>query len=125
MWEVWPTRRFRPALALPIAQRAWLALTVFILALTGTASAQSGKRYVPHLGLSVLSPTKVAFHPGGDLFLIVNDDGRIDLINISVPSRLLKIFEIFADARDAAFSPEGDGIVSSGADGTVRLWGAA
>ena len=123
MWKAWRIRRLWVAWALLTAQNACLALTLLTLALASTASAQSEKRYVPQLGLSVLSPKKVAFHLSrDDLLLVVNDDGRIDLLNIPDPNRLLKIGEIFASATDAAFSPKGDWIVSGGRDGTVRLW---
>ncbi len=93
------------------------------------ASANQDVRIVPQLSLTDLNPRKVAFAPDdGDLLLVVNRHGRIDLLDISNPYRPVKTAELFAGAWDAAFIPEaasppnGARIVSGGDDGSVRLW---
>jgi|HubBroStandDraft_1064217.scaffolds.fasta_scaffold00077_45 hypothetical protein len=95
---------------------------------SGASAATEPFRIVPQLELTDLHPKKVAFAPDDDtLLMVVNDNGRIDIFDISNPGRPVKITEIGAGAEDAAFTPKGTPrgqieIVSGGRDGTVRLW---
>jgi WD40 repeat protein len=94
-----------------------------LVALCLPAAARDARRFVPQLALTDLSPRKVAFAPGDAALLIfVNQHGRIDLFDVSNPGRVLKVTEVLAGAKDAAFSPDGTRIVSGGLGGTVRVW---
>jgi WD40 repeat protein len=102
-------------------------LAVFAATLVGNSAsirAAEKARLVPQLELTDLSPRKVAFAPDdASSLLVVNQTGRIDLFDISNPGRPAKTSEIATNALDAAFSPNGASIVSSGGeDGAVRLW---
>ena len=60
-------------------------------------------RYVPQLGLTELAPEKVSFNPrDAQTLMVVNRNGRIDLIDVSNPDRPIKMLEIRAGASDAA-----------------------
>ena len=62
-------------------------------------------RYVPQLGLTELAPTKVSFNPReAQTLMVVNRNGRIDLLDVSNPDRPIKMLEIFAGASDARSS---------------------
>ena len=54
--------------------------------------------------------------------MILNRDGRIDILDIHDRRNIVKKLEIWSGARATIFSPNGERIVSGGADGTVRLW---
>ncbi|MGH6923639.1 MAG: WD40 repeat domain-containing protein, partial [Propylenella sp.] len=90
-------------------------------------TAAEDVRFVPQLSLTDLAPLKVAYAPNDEtLLLVVNQNGRIDIFDITSVDRPVKITEIAAGARDAAFSAKDDReelrIASGGLDGTVRLW---
>jgi len=109
------------------SSQCWAALValtqVVFFALVADRALAEEIRYVPQLGLTELAPTKVSFNPrDAQTLMVVNRNGRIDLIDVSNPDRPIKMLEIHAGARDAAFNPAGDRIVSGGLDGTVRLW---
>src|SRR5215470_10124516 len=72
-----------------------LAATLF--ARTAASATFEDTRFVAQLELTDLQPRKVAFAPDdASLLLVVNDHGRIDLIDISNPGRPAKITEIAA-----------------------------
>ena len=107
--------------------RSWAALVVLIqaafLGFVADRALAEEIRYVPQLGLTELAPTKVSFNPrDAQTLMVVNRNGRIDLLDVSNPDRPIKMLEIHAGASDAAFNPAGERIVSGGRDGTVRLW---
>lgn len=109
-------------------QRGWLqiwssqsraALVVLaqaaLLAVAADCAFAEEIRYVPQLGLTELAPTKVAYNPSdAQTLMVVNRNGRIDLLDISDPKNPIKKLEIYAGALDAAFNPAGDRIVSGG-----------
>ena len=72
------------------------------------AAARETPRLVPQLELTDLEPQKLAFAPDdATLLMVVNESGRIDLFDIGNPGRPVKITEIGAAARAAAFAPKG------------------
>ena len=80
-------------------------------------------RFVPQPNLTELSPQFVTFHPSeANVIMVVNRDGRIDVLDIRDRNRPVKTLEIPTTARTAAFSPDGSQIVSGGLDGMLRLW---
>ena len=86
------------------------------------------RRFVPQLNLTSLTPRQIRFAPDDDtLLLVVNDTGRIDVVDLSNSCEPVKITEIETDALDASFSPRETPrdklrIISGGLDGMVRLW---
>src|SRR5215471_764702 len=103
-------------------------LVVVLLVKSIPSIAQEKIRFVPQLELTDLNPATVSFAPDdGTLLLVINYHGRIDLFDLSNPGRPVKITEIVAGAKNAAFTPKGTSrdkikIVSVGFDGNVRLW---
>ena len=97
-----------------------------MLGLIGSVTAEV--RFVPQLVLTSLAPIEVAYLPGDDeKIMVVNSDGRIDILDVSHSKGPIKLTEIHAGARDAMIGPVSASwrdmrIVSGGADGTVRLW---
>jgi WD40 repeat protein len=86
-------------------------------------------RFVPQLEITDLHPVQVRFAPNEDdaLLMVVNQNGRIDVLDISNPDAPVKVTEIQAGAADAGFTPgrtrrDDIRIASGGFDGTVRLW---
>jgi WD40 repeat protein len=115
-------------MGMAVAARTIALAFVGMAAMCVPAAARETPRFVPQLALTELQPQKVAFAPDdATLLMVVNESGRIDLFDISNPNRPVKITEIAAAAKDAAFTPKGTArdkirIVSGGPDGTVRLW---
>ena len=97
-----------------------------MLGLIGSVTAEV--RFVPQLELTSLVPIEVAYLPGDDeKIMVVNSNGRIDILDVSHPKGPVKLTEIHAAALNAAIGPANASwrdmrIVSGGADGTVRLW---
>ena len=102
-------------------------IALIIWALTGALADNDPEvRFVPQLDVSLMLPVAISFHPQReDLLLIVNDNGRIDVIDISELEKPFKVSEIYAAATDAKFRPHAKTvqIASVGMDGKVRLWG--
>lgn len=101
-----------PLRALKLRTTAFSAagLIGLVVALTTAISVPADERvrFVPQLELTDSSPRKVSFAPDdGVLLLVVNNHGRIDVLELSNPGRPVKIAEIFAGALDAAFVPMG------------------
>ena len=113
-----------PVPQLTSARTAFLrAVLVLLIAIPTSTSADDSAVLVPQLTLTDLRPRAAIFHPtNNDIVLIVNDNGRIDILRIGDWENPIKELEIMAGARTAALSPTDDVIVSGGADGTVRLW---
>jgi hypothetical protein len=87
---------------------ALFALVASLLGSSRPSAANGAIRFVPQLGLTDLSPARVVFAPDDDtLLMVVNSRGHVDIFNISNPGRPVKITEIAAGARDAAFTPKG------------------
>src|SRR5262245_25863660 len=88
------------------------------------AAAPDAPRFVPQLALTDLKARKVAVAPDEPTLLtVINGHHRIDLFDISIPSRPVKITEILAAANDAAFAPKGtardkSGMITGSRDGT-------
>ena len=81
---------------------------------------------VPQLAVSDLQPRAVAFTAANDLVVALNENGRVDVLDVSDPDSPVKLGERFADASALAVSPASareDTIVATGhLHGTVRLW---
>ena len=101
------------------------AIMVFLITTPTPAPSDPNVVHIPQLTLTDLRPQVAVFHPrDNSRILVVNDVGRIDVFNIGDWANPTKEVEIWAGARAAAFSPNGELIVSGSADGTVRLWNA-
>ena len=98
-------------------------LLLMVISPISTLTAMEDVRFVPQLSLTVLSPDSVAFHPrDNNLLMVLNESGRIYVLDVSALERPIKKVEIPSWALAAAYSPNGRRIVSSGPDGTLRLW---
>lgn len=106
-----------------------MVLRALLLALTlvpPSAAFSEDPRLVPQFGLTNFNPWSVTFHPKNrNLLLILNQEGRIDLLDIRKWSEPVKILELPGQARSVAFDPDGQHLISGGFDGTLRFWDAA
>jgi|GEM_PF-829246 len=101
-----------------------------VLALLTASSASfastrtDSPRFVPQLEITSFTPRSVALAGTAGLLVVANNDGRVDVLDVSDPSRPQKLSEFFAGATSIAVSSgAGESRIATGADnGTVRLW---
>ena len=101
-------------------------LLIFFVVLTTAHPGVAGEsNFVAQLGLTSFKPKSVAYHPlSENLLMVLNESGRIDILDISDPSRPVKKVEILGRATSAVFSPDGAYIVSGDWEGWLRFWDA-
>jgi WD40 repeat protein len=89
--------------------------------------AVSGGQVQPTVSISIGSQANAAaVSPGGSTLAVGNNDGTIQLWNISTGQQIgITITTGDGPIRSLAFSPDGNTLASDGADGTVRLWSTA
>ena len=108
-------------------RRPIVALLTFVAALLCAVPATArNDRLVPQPVLTSVNPRLVLFHPNEqDTLMVLNWDGRIDILNIRDWESPVKTAEILAAATTAAFSPDGTQLVSGGRHSEVTLWDVA
>lgn len=67
----------------------------------------------------------IALNPQGSILAVAGVDGSVDLIDTASRQYLLRgVRDHVGGVRDLVFSPDGRQLVSSGTDGSLRLWRA-
>ena len=100
-------------------------VTLLVVSLTAYCPLRAQTlRYVPQFELTSFHPKMVVFHPkSSKLTMVVNSNGRIDMLDVSNPNVPLKKYEISAAANSAAFAPDGKHLLSAAFD-TLYFWKA-
>ncbi len=80
----------------------------------------SGKPGQRQLGTAIIND--VEFSPNGKQVVVANDDGTVDIYDLSDSTVVTTLSASEADALTAAFSPNGKQIVAGYSSGTARVW---